>query len=192
LVDCIATSSSSTTTPIIVADACAGVGPFAIPLACRYKNIQVYANDLNPTSYQYLQINRDRNKCMKNVHVYNMDARLFLRQLEEVEGIRYHHVIMNLPAIAPEFLNVFRGFSRQEDIVRPILHVYCFAGKGLNYQEEVLKRCSDALGCSLCIERDEVSFHIVRDVSPNKNMICVSFRLPLEVQSLPRIDTFAS
>lgn len=201
--------TTSTTTcnhrPLIVVDACAGVGPFAIPLACRYNQnqIQVYANDLNPISYHYLKINRDKNvkrSSSKNthLHVYNMDARIFLRQLYEVDHVYYDHVIMNLPAIAPEFLNVFCGLRCYESTATstnarlPMVHVYCFASKELTYQEDVLKRFQDALGCSLCPKRDEVLFHIVRDVAPNKNMICVHFRLPMEVLSLPRVDTFTS
>jgi len=40
----------------------AGVGPFAIPLAAN-NNCVVYANDLNPKSYEYLVGNSKSNKC---------------------------------------------------------------------------------------------------------------------------------
>lgn len=46
---------------IVVADACAGVGPFAVPLAKR--GAQVLANDLNPESYRWLVANASGNKC---------------------------------------------------------------------------------------------------------------------------------
>lgn len=41
----------------------AGVGPFAIPLAL--KGCQVYANDLNPRSFHFLQANKTRNKVQQ-------------------------------------------------------------------------------------------------------------------------------
>jgi tRNA (guanine37-N1)-methyltransferase len=53
---------------IVVADACAGIGPFSIPLTSQYDNIEVYANDLNPVSYQYLKSNAKLNKCGNNLH----------------------------------------------------------------------------------------------------------------------------
>ena len=58
---------------IIVADMMAGVGPFGVPLAL--KNITVYANDLNPASFKYLNINMKINHCEKHLKCYNMCGR---------------------------------------------------------------------------------------------------------------------
>ena len=175
---------------VIVADACAGIGPFSVPLSSQYDHVQVYANDLNPISYKYLNINAQGNKC-RNIKAFNMDARYFLRKLDD-EGIVYDHVLMNLPAIAPEFLNVFRGWTQQCDDRRPMIHVHCFGGKGDDADDEAIARCSKSLGCKMNKEVDEISVHIVRDVSPQKNMLCVSFRLPMGVKDLERIDEFGS
>ncbi len=190
------TTTNTTTTPgfdtqqeekIIVADACAGIGPFAIPLSSQYSNIEVYANDLNPVSYRYLQSNAKLNKCGKHLHAYNMDGRYFLRKLDD-EGIQYDHVLMNLPAIAPEFLNVFSGW-RGDSSRRPMIHVHCFAKK-VGGDMEAVKRCGKSLGCELELERDEVSVHEVRNVSPKKNMYCVSFRLPEAAKDVVRVEEF--
>lgn len=63
----------------VVCDMFAGIGPFAIPAAQR--GCVVHANDLNPASAKYLQVNAKLNKVEARVHVYNMDAREFMRQL---------------------------------------------------------------------------------------------------------------
>lgn len=48
----------------VIADVFAGVGPFALPAA--KKGCAVLANDLNPESYKYLQLNIDNNKVGHN------------------------------------------------------------------------------------------------------------------------------
>lgn len=174
---------------IIVADACAGIGPFAVPLTSQYDNVEVYANDLNPISYRYLQSNAKLNKCGKLLHSYNMDGRYFLRKLDD-DGVKYDHVLMNLPAIAPEFLNVFSGWKGDYSH-RPMIHVHCFASK-VEGDIEAVKRCSRSLGCDLDMLRDEIFVHEVRNVSPKKNMYCVSFRLPEGVKNVERVEEFGA
>ena len=58
---------------VVVADMMAGVGPFGVPLAMN--NITVFANDLNPESYKYLDKNMRINNCEKYLHTYNMCGR---------------------------------------------------------------------------------------------------------------------
>ena len=174
-------SSPGTSTTTIVADAMAGVGPFAVPLTCKNQsNVTVYANDLNPTSFRYLEINAKKNKC-KGLHCYNMDGRAFLHQLDESpETPTIDHVLMNLPASAPEFLDAFRGWTSHK---LPEIHVHCFASKLESADQEAIDRCQVALGCEIA----NAKVHVVRDVSPKKNMYCVSFVLPEAARSLERI-----
>jgi len=176
---------------IVVVDACAGIGPFAIPLTSQYANVTVYANDLNPESYKYLKMNAKLNKCNDKgkgkLCTYNMDGRHFLRKMDD-EGIRYDHVLMNLPAIAPEFLNVFRGWRGDYDH-RPVIHVHCFAAK-VEGDQEAIARCGKSLGCQLDLVIDQVSVHEVRNVSPKKNMYCVSFKLPEGVKNVEQVHEF--
>jgi tRNA (guanine37-N1)-methyltransferase len=221
--------------------------------------IRVYANDLNPDSYKYLKINAKQNKC-RDLICSNQDARALLAQLQK-DKVVIDHVLMNLPASAPEFLVMFRGYnnthittntspavlepqeqkqpaqSSSSSCLLPRIHVYCFAPKPpVAYQiqeqtkkgddmskssshdatdfnqtthsksgaasnsitannnddyhdyHESLKRCANALGIdSLDRERDNVHIHVVRDVSPQKNMICISFQLPFQVTTLPSV-----
>jgi tRNA (guanine37-N1)-methyltransferase len=170
---------------MVVADLMAGVGPFAVPLTAHSnQNIVVHANDLNPTSYKYLEINRKKNKC-DNLHCYQMDGRAFVHEVCD-RGIEISHEIMNLPASAPEFLDAFIGYTGKQ---LPRIHVHCFGSKQDEAEEEAIARCAKALQCPLDREKDQVSVHIVRDVAPNKNMLCVSFALPAQVREQPRIDT---
>lgn len=52
----------------VIADVFAGVGPFAVPAG--KKGCGVFANDLNPISYKYLQVNIANNK----VRLRNLDG----------------------------------------------------------------------------------------------------------------------
>jgi tRNA (guanine37-N1)-methyltransferase len=204
---------------VVVADLMAGIGPFAVPLTAGTKipltagtkmipdtytslPIEVYANDLNPSSYEYLVINAKRNKCdyincndlaewnkpqFCRLYVYNMDARAFCHQLQDRE-IRPDHYIMNLPATALEFLDAFRGYPNSLP-QQPQIHVHCFAPKDTeDSRKEIWNRIETALGCSLDEKMDDVTIYPVRDVAPNKNMYCVSFRLPKAVSGLSRIQ----
>ena len=176
--------NSGDDSPLVVADLMAGIGPFAVPLTSKRDNIYVWANDLNPSSFKYLQINSKKNRC-ENLNCFNMDGRAFCHKLQD-DGIDFHHVCMNLPASAPEFLDAFRGFSGKS---LPRIHVHCFGPKVIpDAEKESIARCSEALGCSLDMEKDDVFVHTVRDVSPKKNMYCVSFTLPEAVRALPRIE----
>ena len=160
----------------------AGVGPFAVPLTTtknntKNKNIIVYANDLNPASYMYLQKNATRNKC-QNLHCYNMDARAFVQKLQD-ERIHVDHVIMNLPKTAPEFLDAFQNYAAIDHTTKPTnMHVYCFAPKDSQDAgyPEAIQRCEAAL--SRPIPRDTVRVRTIRNIAPSKNMVCVTFVLP--------------
>lgn len=126
-----------------VADACAGVGPFAVPLAAAPRRCTVHANDLNPASHAALVDAIARNDVSGAVTPYCSDARAFLASLGAC-GTEFQEAIMNLPASALEMCDVFVGFSRRrllgggggaeapngESAPRPPLprvHVYTFA-----------------------------------------------------------------
>jgi len=173
---------------VVVADLMAGVGPFAVPLAGKgqrekrdhVRRVEVFANDLNPDSYKYLKLNAENNGCGNSLQAFNMDARDFVRMLQtKVE--RVDHVLMNLPASAPEFLDAFRGWQLPD---LPRIHVHCFCTTDVvgdrPYYDKAIQRCEVALGCGL--DRDTVQVHEVRDVAPQKYMLCISFRLPDELR----------
>lgn len=174
---------------IVVGDLMSGVGPFAVPLTyagTSETNVTVHANDLNPDSYKHLLENIKANKC-KKIHSYNMCGRAMVRKLQE-EKVAVHHFLMNLPASAPEFLDAFRGY--QSNGTTPRVHVHCFAPKLSETSDYrcAVDRCSQSLGYELKRLEHKVNVHVVRDVSPKKNMLCISFDLPEQVSQLEVIN----
>ncbi|GFR44333.1 hypothetical protein Agub_g5548 [Astrephomene gubernaculifera] len=96
-------------------------------------------------------------------------------------GLLFDHVVMNLPASALEFLDAFSGAfdpavwgERQ----LPTVHCYCFK-RGVESEADILAKAERYLGGPL--EPGSVSIHTVRDVAPNKLMLCLSFPVPREV-----------
>ncbi|KAM8834400.1 tRNA (guanine(37)-N(1))-methyltransferase isoform 1-T1 [Synchiropus picturatus] len=167
-----------------VFDVFAGVGPFAIPAARA--GAEVYANDLNPQSFRWLQHNSRVNKVSGRVRCFNLDGREFVRgplcqQLPALLPSNANvHVVMNLPALALDFLDAFKGLLPQQDPEYnklPTVHCYGFS-KDQNPEEDVVRRASQSLGFPL---DGRCSVHFVRNVAPNKDMMCVSFTLPKEV-----------
>ena len=166
----------------IVCDVFAGVGPFAIPAA--RKGCIVHANDLNPDSYKALKHNIAINKVSHKVHAYNIDGRHFLKQifnLNSNNGVsspdentisKVNHVIMNLPAIAVEFLDVFKDTSCNRLDESVMIHCYCFSKMDDPFKDAEM-RVQKILGSKVGVQ----SVHMVRNVAPKKVMMCISFQL---------------
>ncbi|KAI3714725.1 hypothetical protein L6452_21684 [Arctium lappa] len=89
----------------------------------------------------------------------------------------FDHVIMNLPASALQFLDVFRGLIQRKYWKRslPWIHCYCFI-RSNETQGSVVSEAESLLNAKI----HEPLFHRVRDVAPNKAMYCLSFQLPEE------------
>ena len=167
----------------VVADAFAGIGPFAVPAAKR--GCLVYANDLNPRSHEFLCANVALNHVARNVRTYNLDGRAFVRELlrgdaeagaaEQLPFGYFSHVLMNLPASALTFLDAFVGAFRRDAWKGPLpmVHCYCFS-KAADPAADVIAIAERIMGCTL----PDASVHVVRDVSPHKLMLCLEFRVP--------------
>ncbi len=124
-------------------------------------------------------------------------------QLVQQQKIYPHEVVMNLPAIATEFLDVFIGLYAQSPNPSPMprIHVYAFSTDESNPINDILHRAAGVLQCApellrylqfvLYRLRSFIPFfsagpdyagHVVRDVAPKKVMVCLSFTLPVEVR----------
>jgi tRNA (guanine37-N1)-methyltransferase len=142
-----------------VVDLFAGVGPFAIPIAKMHKNVQVYAIDLNPDAFFLLQKNIAVNHVEKKVLPILGDARqVVLNQL----FAKADHVIMNLPEIALEFVDVACKALKPKG---GIIHYYCFV-KDSNPLEEAKFLLCEALNKNERQMKKILLAKIVREVAP--------------------------
>ena len=153
--------------------------------------ITVYANDLNPSSYDYLKKNISLNKLKEDhFHTYNLDGGEFIKSMFPSVLLKYYqdplesqdlHVLMNLPALAvtflPNFMNLVAG--NDEDIVNnwtkknpPLIHVYSFSKDGTDLAE----KCCEMLKVE---EIQDLTVKFVRDVAPQKEMYRITFPLQL-------------
>ncbi|XP_018573103.1 tRNA (guanine(37)-N1)-methyltransferase [Anoplophora glabripennis] len=173
----------------VLFDVFAGVGPFALP--CAKKKCHVYANDLNPESFKWLEFNAKANKIdEKYFRAYNKDGRDFIKNdfkkklpihLKNKENV---YVTMNLPAAAVEFLDCFVGLFEDDDLVdltvSPVVLVYCFT-KG----EDYVSIAKDLVQRSFGFDVSERILEVfrVRTVSSMKEMMRVTVRLDRDILS---------
>jgi tRNA (guanine37-N1)-methyltransferase len=90
-------------------------------------------------------------------------------------------------SLADAFRGLFHGKEAHFPPGQPMptIHVHCFA-RGPDMEAELLARASAALGHPLTrTGGDVLELHNVRDVAPNKWMLCLSFRLPRAVAFAP-------
>ncbi|KAI1148631.1 Met-10+ like-protein-domain-containing protein [Nemania diffusa] len=66
----------------VVCDVMAGIGPFAVPAGKR--GVFVWANDYNPESHRFLDLNIHRNKVAQYVRAFNEDGRTFVRKAADL------------------------------------------------------------------------------------------------------------
>ncbi|XP_060074350.1 tRNA (guanine(37)-N1)-methyltransferase-like [Ylistrum balloti] len=171
-------------------DVFAGVGPFAVIAARR--GVNVFANDLNPHSYESLVENLALNKVKTKVKCSNLDGRDFitsvmkpeLLRLWDLGHMRVHktYAVMNLPALAVTFLDEFIGLLSDRagdqdtypDHLIPLVHCYVF-GKAADTRQAAKDLVEENIGESL---PDDAKLKFVRNVAPNKDMYCVAFNFP--------------
>jgi len=142
-----------------VVDLFAGVGPFAIPVAKKHKNVRVYAIDVNPDAVTLLKRNVAVNRAEKQVVPILGDARQVVR--EQLSG-KADHVIMNLPETALEFVDVACEALKPEG---GILHYYGFE-KDSDPLEAAKARLTEAVKKSNRQVKNILLAKTVREVAP--------------------------
>ena len=160
-----------------VVDMFCGVGAMSC-LAAR-KQCIVFSNDLNPDAASTAEFNARINGV--SLAVSCGDARDFVKRLVS-DGVLTDdvktHFIMNLPEIAIDFLDVFKGILGNLEISADWnVYVHCFSRSG---EDEVKERIETVLGN---VKIPDLEIVQVRDVAPNKKMYCAQFRIPGSILS---------
>jgi tRNA (guanine37-N1)-methyltransferase len=104
----------------IVVDLFAGIGPFAIPIAKKHKNVKVYAIDLNSDAVAFLKRNIVMNRVEKQVIPILGDARKIVKEKLSQNADR---IIMNLPETAFDYVDVACKTVKKKG---GIIHFYSF------------------------------------------------------------------
>ncbi|GBP46922.1 tRNA (guanine(37)-N1)-methyltransferase [Eumeta japonica] len=178
----------------VLFDVFCGVGPFAIPAA--KKKCKVYANDLNPESFKWLNHNAQNNKVNQlTFQSYNCDGKDFIYNVfreylidvckgnEKIAKNAKIQITMNLPAMAVEFLKYFKGLIDDRKYYNNfdceiIVHVYCFA-IGDDPKHTAVQMVNEHMEYD--ITEHVVEIFDVRNVSPKKEMMRVSFFLTRDI-----------
>ncbi|KAI0756468.1 guanine-N-1-methyltransferase [Daedaleopsis nitida] len=109
---------------------------------------------------------------------------------------RISHFVMNLPDTAILFLDAFRGVCSRanagerdlsgvyDESSMPMIHTHCFTRElePDKAHADIRQRVEEKIGHPL---GQEAIYHWVRSVAPQKEMYCVSFRLPYAVAYAP-------
>lgn len=170
----------------VLFDVFAGIGPFSIPVA-KNKGF-VFANDLNPESFKWLNHNIKLNKINTTfITTYNKDGKDFIKNDVKEHLLKYInntnvYITMNLPALALEFLCSFYKLYNSSELEEvknpPILFLYCFA-KG----EQTLAVTKNLIlkNMGWDISDKIVEYFKVRTVSSLKEMMRVTIKLDEEI-----------
>jgi tRNA (guanine37-N1)-methyltransferase len=142
-----------------VVDLFAGVGPFAIPIAKKHKNVRVYAVDVNPDAVALLKRNVAVNRAEKQVVPVLGDARQVVK--EQLSG-KADRVIMNLPETALEFVDAACEALKPEG---GIMHYYGFV-KASNPLETAEVRLTEAVSRNSRQVNNFLLAKTVREVAP--------------------------
>jgi len=152
------------------------------------KNIEGY----NMDAREFIKFCVNKSKIFDNkenefeTNCYSISKDEELNFNKQEKNLKIDYFYMNLPKDAIEFLDVFKGlfvgcdtkiYNKNE---LPIVFVNCFSleSYGLN---EIIDRIKKAMNFEEFSEKNILSVHNIKDVSPKKYMYCVSFKIPWEV-----------
>ena len=105
-----------------ILDMFAGIGPFPIVIA-HEKNVNITAVDINEYAIKYLNENIKLNKLAPNAHITAICGDTNEVALNELKGKKFDRLIMNLPGLAPEFLDLAVSLCKDGGVI----HYYEFS-----------------------------------------------------------------
>lgn len=105
-----------------ILDMFAGIGPFPIVIA-HEKNVNITAVDINEYAIKYLNENIKLNKLAPNAHITAICGNTNEVALNELKDKKFDRLIMNLPGLAPEFLDLAVSLCKEGGVI----HYYEFS-----------------------------------------------------------------
>ena len=105
-----------------ILDMFAGIGPFPIVIA-REKNVDITAVDINEYAIKYLNENIKLNKLQPNAHITPICGDTRIVADNELKGRKFDRIIMNLPGLAPDFLDLAVSMCKDGGVI----HYYEFS-----------------------------------------------------------------
>jgi len=149
----------------VVVDLFAGVGPFTILIAKKRGGV-VHAIDINPSAVRLLEENIKLNKVSDLVHPYLGDCREIVKV--HLRGVA-DHVIMNLPSLAHEFIDIARLALKESG---GIIHYYQF-GRGETACSDVAELFKKRLRDSGATSINILNVRRVRSTAPREWQVAV-------------------
>ena len=174
-----------------IADPFCGVGALCLQTKRHLPSCIVWANDWNPHAVEAFEENARSHK-VRVEKLECRDADEFLMDLGLLHGHELpHHVVMNYPLEATKFLPALRWWPTKPTDRKTMVHIYTFARADPSTNRSVLDVAVDQVADGLlptpepCPGDGEhlnelgcnVRARLVRDVSPNKVVVCVSFEV---------------
>ena len=105
-----------------ILDMFAGIGPFPIVIA-HEKNVNITAVDINEYAIKYLNENIKLNKLAPSAHITAICGDTNEVALNELKGKKFDRLIMNLPGLAPELLDLAVSLCKDGGVI----HYYEFS-----------------------------------------------------------------
>ncbi|MHA2007429.1 MAG: class I SAM-dependent methyltransferase [Promethearchaeota archaeon] len=159
----------------VIVDMFTGVGPFSIQIA-KLNPVKIYAFDLNPHAYIYLQKNLSLNKLKGKIFPYNIDVRDLINPLNQIGKILHNSVdrlIMNLPENSMNFIDILCFLMKKSG---GILHFYYFSDKPNPIEKTIEALKIKLIEFKYTIHRILQS-RIVKSYSPGKELIVIDASL---------------
>jgi len=128
----------------------AGIGPYAVQIAKRSGAEIVYAIEINPEAYRYMEENIKLNKVQNKIKIFLGDVRDVVPKLKE----KFDRIVMPLPMDGENFLNLAKMVSKKGTIV----HFYTFASS----EEEAIKKINYNVKILTCVRCGSYSKNLYR------------------------------
>jgi tRNA wybutosine-synthesizing protein 2 len=100
----------------IVVDMFAGIGYFTVPIAKRGITKMIYASEINPVSYKYLNENLKINKVYAKFETYNIDCKKMISALVK-KGIKANRILMGLLPSPKKYLKDAKRIVKDGTII---------------------------------------------------------------------------